>query len=115
MIISSMARLGHIPIKVLAQLDKQAKLTFLNVPESLRLTECILDVLAKDSRRYQEFHSVLEKLFSNLLTKADKMDERKLAQALGLFLRQLQLSFDNEGKLLFNPELIERKLLQYRV
>ena len=49
------------------------------------------------------------------MTKTDKLNELKLTQAFKIFLRQLELSRDNERKKMFHPEFIDRKLLKYRV
>lgn len=41
-IIQSMTKLGYMPKRVIQQLDKQQKLTFFNVNESIRMAECVL-------------------------------------------------------------------------
>lgn len=87
MIVSSMTKLGHLPIRIIQQLDKQAKLTFLSVPETMRLAECIFAHIGDDLTTYQEHHSFVDKLLANLLTKSSKMNEPKLTQAFGLFLK----------------------------
>lgn len=77
-IVSSMTKLGHLPTRVIQQLDKQAKLTFLSVPETMRLAECIFSHIGDDLDTYHQYHSFVDKLLANLLTKSNKMNEPKL-------------------------------------
>jgi hypothetical protein len=74
-----MTKLGYMPKRVIQQLDKQSKLSFFNVNESLRMADCVLSYCKDhDIQEYSGFHSFVDKLFSNLLTKNDKMNEIKL-------------------------------------
>ena len=51
-IIDSMCQLGLMPQQIIMQLDKQAKLTFFNVEQSMRLAECISNYIKTNEKEF---------------------------------------------------------------
>lgn len=84
--IISLTKLGFMPMLVIQSLKAQTTLSFLNVNETLRLMECLVDFIADN--RHDElsfFADLLDKLVDNLCLKLDKMTEPKLKNTMEIF------------------------------
>lgn len=109
-----MVKLGKMPKQVIQQLDKQAKLSFLSVNETMRLLDCILGYVTKHIEEYPTYASVIDKLYNNLVIKNDKMNEPKLTQAMEFFVKSLTILQRNDSERFFAPNVIDKRMLQYR-
>jgi hypothetical protein len=87
----------------------------LNVNETLKLSECILSHVKTTPKDYSWYASILDKLYSNLVIKNEKLNEPKLTQSLEFFKMQLEIFLQNQIDKIFHPNLIDTKMLQYRV
>lgn len=108
--IVSMTKLGLMPLQVIHCLKDQTTLSFLNVNETLRLMECVVDYIADN--RHDElpfFADLLEKVVDNLCLKLDKLTEPKLKNTMEIFAKfaeNIKIIQDLEE---FDKEIIDMK------